>query len=162
MNVNFINPVLRSILSVLSTMAHIAPTVGPPKRKDKNEIVPGKNITGVMSMTGKRGNASIALTFSEGAILQIAKNMLPGGEITTIDGMVIDLVGELANMVLGGAKSDLENQGYFFQLSLPTIILGCDYLIAHKTNAPIIILPFILPEGAFFVEAGYEEEVNNY
>ncbi|MFA6902207.1 MAG: hypothetical protein WC236_03895 [Gallionellaceae bacterium] len=27
--------------------------------------------------------------------------------------MVIDLVGELANMVLGGAKSTLENGGFF-------------------------------------------------
>jgi len=107
-------------------------------------------------MVGRKGNASVAITFSEPAILQIAKNMLPGCEITKIDGMVIDLVGELANMVLGGAKSELENGGYFFQLSLPTIILGSDYLIAHKTSAPIIVLPFSMPEGGFTVEAGYE------
>ena len=157
MKVNFINPVLRSMLDVLSTMAHIEPTVGAPKRKDKNEIVHGKNITGVMSMIGKRGNASIALTFSEAAILHIANEMLHG-EFNAIDGMVIDLVGELANMVLGGAKSDLEKEGYFFQLSLPTIIFGSDYLIAHKTNAPIIMLPFTMPEGEFVVEAGYEEK----
>ena len=156
MNVNFINPVIRAILDVLSTMAKIEPKVGTPKRKDKNDIVHGKNITGVMSMIGTKGNASIALTFSESAILHIAKNMLPS-EITTIDGMVIDLVGELANMVLGGAKSNLEKEGYSFQLSLPTIIVGHDYLIAHKTNAPIIMLPFTMPEGEFVVEAGYEE-----
>ena len=157
MNVNFINPVLGSILNVLSTMAHIEPKVGTPKRKDTNDIVLGKNITGVMSMIGERGNASIALTFSEAAILHIARKMLPS-EIIAIDGAVIDLVGELANMVLGGAKSDLEKEGYFFKLSLPTIILGCDYLIAHKTNAPIIMLPFTMPEGEFVVEAGYEEK----
>ena len=156
MNVNFINPVLGSMLNVLSTMAHIEPKVGTPRRKEKNDIVHGKNITGVMSMIGSNGNASIALTFSEAAILHIAKKMLPG-EITTIDGTVIDLVGELANMVLGGAKSDLEKEGYIFKLSLPTIIFGCDYLIAHKTNAPIIMLPFTMPEGEFIVEAGYEE-----
>jgi len=155
MNVNFINPVLKSIQHVLSTMAHIEPKVGAPKRKGKNDIAQGKNITGVMSMTGRRGNASVALTFSETAILHIAKKMLPG-EVAAIDRMVIDLVGELANMVLGGAKGDLETKGYVFELSLPTIILGYDYLIAHKTNAPIIVLPFVLPEGEFFVEAGYE------
>lgn len=157
MKVNFINPVLGSMLNVLSTMAHIEPKVGVPKKKDRNDIVRGKNITGVMSMVGSNGNASIALTFSEAAILHIAKKMLPGGEITKIDGTVIDLVGELANMVLGGAKSDLEKEGYFFKLSLPTIIFGSDYLIAHKTNAPIIMLPFTMPEGEFVVEAGYEE-----
>lgn len=106
MNVNFINPVLTSILNVLSTMAHIEPKVGTPKKKDKNEIVQGRNITGVMNMVGRKGNASIALTFSEAAILHIASEMFHS-EITMIDGMVIDLVGELANMVLGGAKSEL-------------------------------------------------------
>ena len=159
MKVSFINPVLTSILNVLSTMAHIEPKVGTPKIKDKNEIVHGKNITGVMSMVGRKGNASIALTFSEAAILHIANEMFHS-EITVIDGMVIDLVGELANMVLGGAKSELEKEGHFFQLSLPTIILGCDYLVAHKTNAPIIILPFTMPEGEFVVEAGYEAAGN--
>jgi chemotaxis protein CheX len=156
MDVNFINPVLGSMLNVLSTMAHIKPKVGTARIKDKNDFVHGRNITGIMSMVGRRGNASIALTFSEDAILHIANKMLPG-EIITIDGMVIDLVGELANMVLGGAKSSLENGGYFFSLSLPTIILGTDYLIAHKTNAPIIQLPFTIPQGEFVVEAGYEE-----
>ena len=159
MKVSFINPVLTSILKVLSTMAHIEPKVGTPKVKDKNEIVQGRNITGVMSMVGRKGNASIALTFSEAAILHIANEMLHS-EFTAIDGMVIDLVGELANMVLGGAKSELEKEGHFFQLSLPTIILGRDYLIAHKTNAPIITLPFTMPEGEFVVEAGYEETGN--
>ena len=107
-------------------------------------------------MVGKKATASIALTFTEAAILHIARKMLPG-EITTIDGVVIDLAGELANMVLGGAKSDLEERGFLFQLSLPTIIVGTDYLIAHRTRAPIIILLFSMPEGDFFVEASYEE-----
>lgn len=137
-------------------MAHIQPQVGVPKVKEKNAVVQGKNISGIMSMTGRRGNASIAITFSESAIVHIANAMLPG-EISSIDGNVIDLVGELANMVLGGAKSELENGGYYFSLSLPTIILGTDYLIAHKTNAPILVLPFSMPEGEFIVEAGYEE-----
>lgn len=161
MKVNFINPVLTAILQMLSTMAHIEPKVGTPKKKEAGEIVQGKNITGIMSMVGKRGNASIALTFSESAILHIASEMLHS-EFTMIDGMVVDLVGELANMVLGGAKSELEKEGYFFQLSLPTIIMGSDYLIAHKTKAPIIMLPFTMPEGEFFVEAGYEENDYKY
>lgn len=160
MDVNFINPVLRSMQNILSTMVHIEAKVGSPRIKDKNDIIQGKNITGVMSMIGRKGIASIAITFPEPVILLIVKKMMPV-EATTIDGMVIDLVGELANMVLGGAKSELENGGYFFKLSLPTIILGTDYLIAHKTNAPIIVLPFSIPEGDFFIEAGYEEVSSN-
>ncbi len=158
MKVNFINPVIKSTMIVFSTMGRIEPKVGSPTIKKSFQIVQGKNITGLMDMVGTKGKASIALTFSESAILLIAKNMMPPDTVTTaIDGMVIDLVGELANMVLGGAKSELENEGYLFKLSLPTIIFGSDYLIAHKTNAPIIRLPFTMPVGAFFIEAGYEE-----
>ena len=156
MDVNFINPVLRSMQNILSTMVHIEPTVGSPKIKGRNDIIAGKNITGVMSMVGRKGVASVAITFPEPVILLIAKKMLPI-ESTKIDGIVIDLVGELANMILGGAKSELENGGYFFKLSLPTIILGSDYLIAHKTEGPIIVLPFSLPEGDFMIETVYQE-----
>ena len=165
MDVNFVNPVIASVLNVLSTMAHLEPKPGLPAKKARDEIVHGKNITGLMSMVGKRMTASmvgrraiasIALTFTEAAILHIARKMLPG-EITAIDGVVIDLAGELANMVLGGAKKDLEEKGFLFQLSLPTIIVGSDYLVAHRTKSPIIMLSFSMPEGDFFVEVSYEE-----
>ena len=135
MDVSFVNPVIASILNVLSTMAHLEPTYGSPKIKEKNDVVHGKNLTGLMSMVGKKATASIALTFTEAAILHIARKMLPG-EFSRIDGVVMDLAGELANMALGGAKKELEEEGFLFQLSLPTIIMGNDYLIAHRTKAP--------------------------
>lgn len=165
MEAQFINPVIASVLNVLTTMSHIEPRSGLPTRKKADDFVKGKNITGLMTMVGKkevianlgkRVSASIALTFSEQAILHIAKKMMPM-DITKIDGIVIDLAGEIANMVLGGAKTELEEKGYIFQMSLPTIIIGTDYLIAHKIKSPIITVPFSMPEGNFYVEAGYEE-----
>lgn len=158
MDVNFINPVVKSILSIMSTMARLNPTPGTPQKKDPYELVRGKNITGLISMIGSQAIASVAITYSEEAIVHIARNMLPPtAEINCITPMVIDLAGELANMALGGAKSDLEEKGYLFQLSLPTIIVGSDYIIAHRAKAPIIMLPFTMPEGNFFVEASYED-----
>lgn len=156
MDVQFVNPVIAAVLNVLKTMARIEPKPGLPKRKDRNDVVQGKNVTGLMTMVGDKAVASIALTFTEAAILHIASNMLPT-KPSQIDGVVIDLAGELANMVLGSAKTGLEEKGFSFQLSLPTIIMGSDYLIAHKTKAPIIILPFTMPEGDFFLEVSYED-----
>mgnify|MGYP000193827348 CR=1 FL=1 len=155
MDVNLINPVLKSILNVLSTMAHIEPTPRRPKLKGKNDIIYGKHITGLIGMTGAEARISIALTFTEASILHIANKMLPNS-FQQIDGVVIDLAGEIANMVLGGVKGELEEKGLSFNLSLPTIIVGNEYLIAHRTDAPIILLPFSMPEGEFFVEASYE------
>ena len=155
MDVNIINPVITSMINILSTMAHIVPIAGKPELKSKNNLVQGKHITGLMNMTGPKARASIALTFPEAAILHIANKMLPQ-DIQRIDGLTIDLAGELANMVLGSTKGILEEKGMIFDLSLPTIIVGSEYLIAHRTDAPVIILPFSIPEGTFFVEASYE------
>ena len=156
MDVKFINPVLKSVFNLFTTMAQLQPTSGTPRMKQGVEAVSGKHVTGLISMEGKTARASVAITFSEPAILHIAGKMLPG-EHTEIDAMVMDLAGELSNMVIGGAKGYLESEGYWFQLSLPTIILGSDYLIAHKTDAPVIVIPFSFDEGEFFVEVSYEE-----
>ncbi len=155
MQVDFINPVLQSILNVLKTMAQLEPIPGHPRLKCDNELIYGKHITGLMSMTGNKAKASVALTFTEQAILHIARQMLPI-DITEIDGTVIDLAGELCNMVMGGAKEALEKDGLLFELSLPTIIIGNEYLITHRTKSPIILLPFSMPAGDFFVEASFE------
>ncbi len=165
MEAQFINPVIKSVLNVLTTMAHVEPSTGTPIRKKPDDYAKGKNITGLMTMVGKkevianigkRISASVALTFSESAILHITKKMMPM-EISKIDGIVIDLAGEIANMVLGSAKTELEENGYIFQMSLPTIIVGNDYLIAHKIKSGIITIPFSMPEGNFYVEVGYED-----
>jgi chemotaxis protein CheX len=155
MDVHFINPVLKALTEVLSTMARLEVKPGKIGKKEQYEPVSGKNVTGLMSMASNEATASIALTFTEPVILEIANKMLPEPK-HSIDGIVIDLVGELANMVMGGAKRYLEEEGYAFNLSLPTVIMGSDYLIAHRTNAPILVMPFKTRQGDFFVEASYE------
>lgn len=156
MKVNFINPVLKSIIDVLSVMAQLEVEAGKPRKKRDDEYVQGRHVTGLMSMISSDAKASVALTFTEPVILEIANKMMPSIAPTVVDGMVIDLVGELANMVSGSAKAYLEREKYIFDLSLPTVIVGSDYLIAHKTKAPVIYLPFTTASGEFFVEATYE------
>jgi|TARA_B100000315_G_scaffold260491_1_gene322333 chemotaxis protein CheX len=156
MKVNFINPVLKSIIDVLSMMAHLDVEAGKPRKKKDDEFVQGRHVTGLMSMTSAEAQASVALSFTEPVILEIANRMMPSVSPTAVDGMVIDLVGELANMVSGSAKTYLEKEKYTFDLSLPTVIVGSDYLIAHKTRAPVIFLPFTTASGDFFVEATYQ------
>lgn len=155
MKVNFINPVIQSTLEVLSTMAELEPKAETLRKKDPTIPIKGKHITGLMGMTGDNAYASIALTFSEPVIIHIAQRMLPTNP-TEINGTVIDLAGELANMVMGGAKTALEKEGYSFTLGLPTIIVGNEYLIAHRTKAPIVQVPFTMTEGTFYIEASYQ------
>jgi len=65
MDVNFINPVLKSTLNIFSTMARIEPKVGSSRLKSKSDIPQGKNITGLMSMVGKKAMHLLRLLFQK-------------------------------------------------------------------------------------------------
>ncbi|MBF0564139.1 MAG: chemotaxis protein CheX, partial [Nitrospirae bacterium] len=66
-------------------------------------------------------------------------------------------VGEITNMVTGGAKKILAERGYKFEMAIPTTIVGKNHVITHKTRGPIVIVPFKTTFGDFFVEVCFEK-----
>jgi chemotaxis protein CheX len=156
MDVQFINPVLNAIKNTLQQMASLNNmSIGKPQVIRNYQVACGI-VTGIMTMSSEKSHASIALTFSESAILSIASKLLPENH-NSVNGIVGDLVGELANIVMGDAKRQLEEKDLIFQMSLPIIIIGREHLIAHKANAPVIRVPFSTQAGEFCVEAVYEK-----
>ncbi len=65
-----------------------------------------------------------------------------------------DAIGELANMVAGGAKSKFK--GLDISISLPNVIVGKDHNVSASKNSPRIIIPCNTSLGAFQVEIGME------
>lgn len=151
--VEFVNPFLQSILNVLSTMAKLEAKPGVPAIKT-SEIARG-DVTGIIGMAGEQAKGTLAITFTEKVILEVANRML-GDELTVIDDTVADLVGEITNMVTGGAKKLLGEEGYRFDMAIPSVVAGKDHVIRHKSKAPIIIVPFSSDAGDFFVEICFE------
>ncbi len=84
--------------------------------------------TQVSSIVGFGGKFSgfVALHMSRDVACQISGAMLGGMEITEVDEMVHDALGEVGNMVAGGFKKILsEDLGETaFQISLPTVVEG--------------------------------------
>lgn len=154
MKAEFINSFLVSILNVLSTMARMEAKPGKPTVK-KNDIACG-DVSGIIGMTSDQAKGTMAITFTEPVILEITKHML-GEELTRIDETVSDMVGEITNMVTGGAKRILSEKGYFFDMAIPTVITGKNHEIHHKSQAPIVIVPFTSEAGNFFLEICFEE-----
>lgn len=153
-NVEFINPFLEALLNVLSTMAQTEATHSKPCIK-KNSIAKG-DVTGIIGMVGNKVIGSLSITFTESAVLDITNKML-GENITTIDETVTDLVGEITNMVTGGAKRLLSDIGHDFDMATPTVIAGKNHEIHHQCQGRIIQIPFQSNSGAFFVEISFEE-----
>lgn len=153
MDVRFINPVIDAMLNVLSTMAQLEPRPGQPSLKQDNLAL--GPVSSVMDMTGDKANGSIAITFSKPVIQDIAKRML-GEDIEEINDTAENLTGEIANMVIGGAKNTLSQQGYDFDMSTPSIISGTGSVIDHKHGNQTILLPFVAESGNFYIELCFD------
>lgn len=154
MNVNHINPALTSIVNVLTTMASITPTIGKPSiKKDENAL---GVVTGLIDLVGKDATGSLAISFSKPVALEIAHNMLQL-ETDVVDDMVKDLVGEIANMMAGGAKAIYKEQGNDFELTLPTVLAGENHQVKHSFKGTTILLPFTTKAGNFYVEACFSK-----
>ncbi len=154
MKAEFINPFLASMLNVLSTMAMMEAKPGKPTMKN-NQVACG-DVSGIIGMASEQARGTMAITFTEPVILEITKRML-GEELKAIDETVSDMVGEITNMVTGGAKRVLSEKGYSFDMAIPSVISGKNHVIRHKSKAPIVIIPFTSEAGDIFIEVCFEE-----
>ncbi|VAX01398.1 hypothetical protein MNBD_GAMMA21-2632 [hydrothermal vent metagenome] len=154
MDAKLINPVLETMVSVLSTMANVKPNLGKPKIKT-DEVALG-DVTGIMSMVSPKVRASLAISFSKSIIIDLVQRML-GEEITEVDDTARDMAGEMTNMVVGGAKNLYAEQGYDFDMSSPKLLLGKEHTIHHEFSGQTIMLPFSADAGEFYIEICFEE-----
>lgn len=150
-----IRPFLETTLNVLKTMAFVEPKPGAPFVKDGPE--PHGDVTGVIGMAGKGQSASMALVFPEKVILQIVSSML-AEEFTEINRDVLDCVGELTNMISGGARASLAKLGLKYEMAVPTMIQGTHHIVEHRATGPVICIPFTLESGTFHIEACFMDQ----
>ncbi|MGD8566756.1 MAG: chemotaxis protein CheX [Gammaproteobacteria bacterium] len=155
MQEQFINSIQESIINVLVTMADMHPESGKPSVKTSQD--PHGDVTGIIDLVSTKKTGSLAISFTKPVALEIARRMLRM-ETDTIDEMVRDLVGEIANMMAGGAKAKLQEQGMDFELTFPSVIVDDEKNIIHNNDASTVILPFVTDSGEFFVELYFKEE----
>ncbi len=153
MNVEFINPFIAAFKNVLLTMAQLDLAAGAPKKK-ANEVAQG-DVTGLLGMTGPQTKGSFSITFDEALALEIMSRML-GERPSKIDAEVIDMVGEITNMVAGGAKNALGEKGYDFGMASPVVVSGKDHTVTHRVDGPKLILPFKTDVGKAHIEICFE------
>lgn len=108
-------------------------------------------------MAGDQAKGTLAVTFTKPVILAIVERML-GDKLNYIDETVTDMVGELTDMVTGGAKKLLSENGYRFDMAIPSVISGKDHIVLHKSKNPAIVVPFSTQAGDFFVELCFEQK----
>jgi len=152
-NADFINPFLSSVSNVLATMAQTESQ--PGQLALKQSATACGDVSGIIGMSGPQGKGSFAISFSEELVLAITQRML-GEEHTEIDNTVTDLVGEVTNMAIGGAKQLLADTGYDFGLASPVVVRGKDHRIDHHSKVATLLIPFSSDAGEFYIEVNFE------
>ncbi|PMH42358.1 chemotaxis protein CheX [Vibrio sp. 10N.286.49.B3] len=153
MRAEFVNPFLASLLNVIKTMAELELKPQKPRIK-KDEIARG-DVSGLIGMIGTDSRGSMSITFDEKLALKIMEKML-GEQPNGLDEEVTDMVGEITNMVTGGAKRILADQGFDFDMATPVVVSGRGHTIRHKCEGAIIIMPFVSLWGNAFIEISFE------
>ncbi|SIR45853.1 chemotaxis protein CheX [Aeromonas sp. RU39B] len=153
MKADFINPFLLSLLNVMTTMAQIELKPGKPKRKT-DELARG-DVSGLIGMVGPQTRGSLSITFDKPLALEIMRRML-GEAPTGINDEVTDMVGEITNMVTGGAKRMLGEKGYEFDMATPIVVAGPSHTITHRADGMKIMMPFECDFGRATIEICFE------
>jgi len=151
MKVEYINPFLVSTISAFDTMLQCTLKRGDPFAKDHHH--PENEVSGIIGLSGK-AQGIVVLGLNREAALSATEAMLLERP-PEINGDVTDAVGELANIIAGGAKAKLEHLQ--LSVSLPTVITGKSYCVEFPTKVTPICIPFDSAWGSVTVEVGISE-----
>ena len=148
MEAEYINPFIASLDNAFLTMLNCAVRRGEISLK--SDGFPLYEISGIVGFSGK-AIGTVVLSLSKSVALQATSTMLIS-ETTEINGDVVDAVGELTNVVAGGAKAKLEE--YRLQVSLPNVITGRSHEIRFPSDVTPICVPFETDWGPLSLEVG--------
>ncbi|GGZ76852.1 chemotaxis protein CheX [Paraglaciecola chathamensis] len=154
MNAEFINPFIAALRNVLSTMAQIELVPGKPQRK--TAATAQGDVSGLIGMVGDDVKGSLSITFETSIALKVMQNML-GEQPEAINDDVADMVGEITNMICGGAKNELAKLGYNFGMATPVVVFGKDHTLSHTASGQKMIMPFASEHGKVFLEMCFDK-----
>ena len=154
MKAEFINPFLQATKNVLETMCQTPVQPKKPMLKENKNTF--GDVTGLIGMASETVTGCMILSFSENCIINVVANMLMEEPKTGIDDDIVDAVGELTNMICGGAKATLAKLDHKFDLATPTMITGKGIEISTLSDSPTIVIPFETEYGGFVIEANLQ------
>lgn len=149
-NVKLIVPFINAVRNVLTTMVGITSNVQRPSVKAVP--VPTYDVSAIIGFSGEIVG-SVVVSFPKDVAVKIA-SALAQTELDASSPDFADAIGELANMIAGGAKKDLgANAG----ITCPSVIIGGGHTIARLRDVPCLVIPCETPIGDFAIEVSIKE-----
>lgn len=136
MDSTYIAAFVRSLQDVSSTMLDLNVDVGSPKMHSADD--PGYDVSAIIGLSGDCvGSVAICFT-TQTAAAMVGKFV--GMEIDPESPDFTDGVGELANMIIGGAKSKFSGDKSI-SISCPSVIVGPGHRVFQQKDMPVIEIP---------------------
>ena len=152
MDHSYILPFIKSITNVFETMLQSHVSVGKPSLKASGS--PCYDVSGIIGMSGDVVG-TIILSFKTDAAESIVA-LFCGEKLESGSPDFADAVGELVNMVSGGAKAQFTDTKDV-SISCPSVIVGKDHGVALPSDVPCVVIPCTTDCGEFVIEVAIRE-----
>jgi|WetSurMetagenome_2_1015567.scaffolds.fasta_scaffold14983_6 chemotaxis protein CheX len=146
MDKKWLDSFIAATARLFSTMLSIEATAGTPRIKI--EPFPTFDVSGLIGFSGL-AQGSVAISFPRETALKVVSAMV-GVTYADVDRDVCDAVGEIANIIAGGAKKDLAELK--LSISLPQVVVGKGHILSSISTIPVTVVPFSTSIGDFVLE----------
>lgn len=143
MDVKFINPFVKSICNTFTTMCELNVTVGKPQLVNDDSC--DADISAIIGFSGDAAG-SVIVKYHFDVATRIA-SAFAKIEMDQNHPDLVDALGELANMIAGGAKAQFE--GLDVDISLPSVVVGSHHHFPVARNAKRLVFPCETKLGTF-------------
>lgn len=151
MDASYIKPFIASIQNVFVTMLQLPVTVQAPRLKAKPEL--NYDVSGIIGMSGDVVG-TVTLSLPKDTAERIVA-LFCGQPLATDNPDFADAVGELVNMVSGGAKAMFS--GKRVSISCPSVVIGAKHIVATQADTPCIVIPCSTDCGELAIELAIKD-----
>ncbi len=145
MDPTFIIPFIKSAKNVFETMFQMPLECGTPSIK--TEASASYDVSAIIGFAGEV-EGSVVLSFPE-AIARRVVTLFVGSEVTSKEELS-DAVGELVNMIAGGAKAQFTSKKV--NISCPSVVIGPGHIVHGKKDMVTVMIPATCDCGQFSIE----------
>ena len=150
MNDTTIKIFIEAVDTVLSSLAGMNASLKSQLDEGADSKTRG-DLTGVIEMSTEEQPGSVAIGFSERLAVALTNKAL-GEDVTAITEDVENFVGEITNMICGGAKAPLQDAGIEVGFASPSLLKGKGQTIPRSGNVRPCLLTLDTPEGELYLE----------
>ncbi len=150
MDVKYINPFIVAVKDIFATMIELPFALKNPAIKENRQ--PDFEISAIIGLSGSVSGCAV-ISLKEQLAIELAA-ALTGETFSTFDEDAVDALGEIANMIVGNAKSSFPDDGC--SISVPSVVIG-KHQVSFPSSVPIITIPCEVGRERLVIDVAFKK-----